>query len=362
VLAGGAAGVLSPRDTVLSAENLTVRFDASPSWATRLLTGATRRTVHAVEDVSFEVKRGSVFALAGESGCGKSTIARTLAGLQRPTSGSVSFMGADIAAIRSRRAALPYRRNLQMIFQDPYASLNPRWRVGRIIAEPIATHRLLQAGAEVAGRVAELLSVVGLAPADATRRPHQFSGGQRQRIAIARALASNPAVVICDEPTSALDVSVQAQILNLMRRLQRDLHLTYLLISHNLAVLAHMADTLGIMYLGRLVEQGSARQIFTAPLHPYTRLLIQTVPDVARPGVTAAPLLGEVPSAISPPSGCAFHPRCPFATSRCREEQPLQHRVVDAWVACHAVEEGRLPSFESAPRPSPSLTQPGDRS
>lgn len=338
--------MLTQRDIVLSAENLTVRFDASPSLATRLLTGGPRRTVHAVEDVSFEVRRGTVFALAGESGCGKSTIARTLAGLQRPTAGSVSFMDADIAAIRTRRAALPYRRNLQMIFQDPYASLNPRWRVGRIIAEPIATHRLLQAGAEVAVRVAELLRLVGLAPADATRRPHQFSGGQRQRIAIARALASNPAVVICDEPTSALDVSVQAQILNLMRRLQRELHLTYLLISHNLAVLAHMADTLGIMYLGRLVEQGSARQIFTAPLHPYTRLLIQTVPDVARPGVTTAPLRGEVPSAISPPPGCAFHPRCPFAASRCRAERPLQHRVGDVWVACHAVEEGRLPGFD----------------
>ncbi|MCS0494551.1 ATP-binding cassette domain-containing protein [Ancylobacter sp. MQZ15Z-1] len=332
------------QDTILSVDRLTVRFDASPPLLQRLLTGAGRRAVHAVEEVDFEIGRGSTFALVGESGCGKSTIARTIAGIQPPTTGAVSFMGVDISGFRTRHAALPYRRNLQMIFQDPYASLNPRWRVGRIVAEPILTHKLMTSGAALTERIAELLSVVGLSPADARKFPHQFSGGQRQRISIARALASNPAFIVCDEPTSALDVSVQAQILNLMKKLQRELGLTYLLISHNLAVVAHMADRMGVMYLGRLVEQGDAGQILERPLHPYTRLLLDTVPDPRAPNRSRARLSGEVPSPLAPPSGCAFHPRCPLANERCSREPPQPIRVGAAWVSCHAVEEGRLPS------------------
>jgi peptide/nickel transport system ATP-binding protein len=339
--------------TILSVDHLTVRFDVSPPFLARLLTRSGRRTVHAVEAVDFEVDCGTTYALVGESGCGKSTVARTIAGVQRPTSGSVSFMGVDIAGFRTRHAAMPYRRNLQMIFQDPYASLNPRWRVGRIIAEPIVTHGLMKRGRALDARVAELLETVGLAPGDARKFPHQFSGGQRQRISIARALASNPAFIVCDEPTSALDVSVQAQILNLMRRLQRELGLTYLLISHNLAVVAHMADALGVMYLGRLVEQGDGTQILNAPQHPYTRLLLDTVPDPHAPRRVRARLSGEVPSPFSPPSGCAFHPRCPFANARCTNEVPAPFRIGKAWVACHAVEEARLPS--SLPDPQNPL-------
>ncbi|MEP9350529.1 oligopeptide/dipeptide ABC transporter ATP-binding protein [Xanthobacter sp. KR7-225] len=333
---------MSAADVILSVDQLTVRFDASPPLLKRLVTGAPRRTVHAVEAVDFEVARGSTFALVGESGCGKSTIARTIAGIQAATTGSVSFMGVNVAGFRTRRGALPYRRNLQMIFQDPYASLNPRWRVGRIVAEPILTHRLMARGPALDARIAELLETVGLSPKDAAKYPHQFSGGQRQRISIARALASNPAFVVCDEPTSALDVSVQAQILNLMRKLQRELGLTFLLISHNLAVVAHMADRLGVMYLGRLVEQGDAGQILERPLHPYTRALLDTVPDPHAPRRGRARLSGEVPSPLAPPSGCAFHPRCPLADARCAAERPQPIRVAAVSVACHAVEEGRI--------------------
>jgi peptide/nickel transport system ATP-binding protein len=344
-------------DIILSVDRLTVRFDVSQPWLTRLIARTGRRILRAVEEVEFEVERGTTFALVGESGCGKSTVARTIAGIQRPTRGGVSFMGVDIANFRTRNAALPYRRNLQMIFQDPYASLNPRWRVGRIIAEPIVTHGLLRRGAELDAKVANLLETVGLTPSDARKYPHQFSGGQRQRISIARALASNPAFIVCDEPTSALDVSVQAQILNLMKKLQRDLGLSYLLISHNLAVVAHMADALGVMYLGRLVEAGDAGEILDAPRHPYTRLLLNTVPDAHAPGRPRERLSGEVPSPLSPPSGCAFHPRCRLANDRCRREQPALLAVGKVRVACHAVEENRLPPFNADVRRPAACTQ-----
>ena len=316
----------------LSAAGLTVRFDSSASMPVRLLTGAKRRTVHAVEDVSFSVARGTTFALVGESGCGKTTVARAMAGLQRPTSGTAMVLGE--APGRSRA--------LQMIFQDPYASLDPSWRVGRIVAEPLITQRGGGSRAATRSRVAELLEMVGLTPSDAQRRPHQFSGGQRQRISIARALSANPAVVICDEPTSALDVSVQAQIVNLMRRLQAQFGLTYLLISHNLAVVAQMADRIGVMYLGRLVEQGEAAQLITSPLHPYTRLLLAMVPRLDAPGALRPSLAGEVPSPLAPPPGCAFHPRCPHAERRCRSERPGPRSHGGSQVACHAVEEGRI--------------------
>jgi len=328
-------------DAIVRVSGLTKRFPQRKPWIVRLLARESRRFVHAVEDASFQIARGTTFALVGESGCGKSTIARCLAGILRPTAGSITFMGRAMASGQAGREARQHRRHLQMIFQDPYASLNPRWRVGRIVAEPIVTHGLLHGRARVEARVAELLNLVGLSPADARKYPHQFSGGQRQRISIARALASEPDFVICDEPTSALDVSVQAQILNLMRQLQTRLGLTYLLISHNLAVVAHMADTIGVMYLGRLVEQGDAQAVFERPLHPYTRMLLDAIPDLELTGRRRQPLAGEVPSALAPPPGCAFHPRCPLATERCARELPRPVQIGRVSVACHAVEEGR---------------------
>ena len=233
---------------------------------------------------------------------------------------------------------------MQMIFQDPYASLDPRWRVRRIVAEPLVTHRLVRGGAELDERVDELLRQVRLSPADGDKYPHEFSGGQRQRISIARALAARPDFLVCDEPTSALDVSVQAQILNLMKDLQRAFGLTYLLISHNLAVIYQVSDRVGVMYLGRLVEVAPTDALFARPRHPYTRLLLDTVPRLDAAGRRRAPVGGEVPSPIDPPPGCAFHPRCPFAAERCRHQRPEPIEVDGALVACHAVEEGRLPA------------------
>jgi peptide/nickel transport system ATP-binding protein len=228
-----------------------------------------------------------------------------------------------------------------MIFQDPYASLNPRWRVRRIVAEPLVTHGLIADKAELRARVDELLEQVRLAPADGDKFPHEFSGGQRQRISIARALAANPEFLVCDEPTSALDVSVQAQILNLMKDLQRRLRLTYLFISHNLAVIYQISDRVGVMYLGRLVEVATADQLFAAPRHPYTQLLLETIPRLDPHG-EREPVAGEVPNPIDPPSGCAFHPRCPYANDRCRQERPSLLAFDGTFVACHAVQEGRL--------------------
>jgi peptide/nickel transport system ATP-binding protein len=332
--------VLDREGPILTVDGLTKRFAFGTPWVLRALAGGPRRFVHAVEDVSFAIPRGTTFALVGESGCGKSTIARCIAGILPPTAGSISFMGSDVT--RPEAGALARRRHLQMIFQDPYASLNPRWRVGRIIAEPIVTHGLVVGQKAVATRVEELLRLVGMAPQDARKYPHQFSGGQRQRISIARALASEPAFLICDEPTSALDVSVQAQILNLMRRLQARLGLTYLLISHNLAVVAHMADAIGVMYLGRLVEWGEAQRVFERPLHPYTRMLLDAIPDLEMTGRRRQPLKGEVPSPLKPPTGCAFHPRCPLADARCTRERPQPVARDGIAVACHAVAEGRV--------------------
>jgi peptide/nickel transport system ATP-binding protein len=229
-----------------------------------------------------------------------------------------------------------------MIFQDPYASLNPRWKVAAIIAEPIRVHRLIDGEAAILARVAQLLQQVGLAPADAEKYPHQFSGGQRQRLSIARALASQPTFLVCDEPTSALDVSVQAQVLNLMRDIQRQDGLTYLFISHNLAVVHHVSDRVGVMYLGRIVELADKATLFATPRHPYTRMLLDAIPDMQMTGRARTPVAGEVPNPLNPPSGCTFHPRCPLANDRCKAERPVLRRLDDgAQVACHAVQEGR---------------------
>jgi len=332
---------------LVRARGLTRVFDVSPPLLDRLIEGKPRRYLRAVDDVSFEIERGQTFAFVGESGCGKSTIARLVVKLYRPTRGIVEFDGIDIASLNTRETLLPFRRRVQMIFQDPYASLNPRWKVGAIIAEPIRAFDLLRGGETVDGRVGELLGQVGLSAADGDKYPHEFSGGQRQRISIARALASEPEFLVCDEPTSALDVSVQAQILNLMKRLQRDLSLTYLFISHDLAVVYHMADRVGVMYLGRLCEVGDAQELLSRPKHPYTRMLLDALPDLTMSGRERMLVAGEVPNPIDPPSGCGFHPRCPFADERCRRERPELRPAAGALVACHAIEEGRLGGWKS---------------
>jgi peptide/nickel transport system ATP-binding protein len=326
---------------LLRLDDLARWFEVSPPILDRLIEGRRRRWLKAVDGVSFAISRGETFALVGESGCGKSTVARVVVGLYPPTRGSVEFDGVDIADPASRADKI--RRRMQMIFQDPFASLNPRWRVRDIIAEPIRAHGLVGSRAAIRERVDELLVQVKLAPIDGEKYPHEFSGGQRQRISIARALASNPQFLVCDEPTSALDVSVQAQILNLMKDLQRELGLTYLFISHNLAVVYHVSDRIAVMYLGRLVEIADAASLFASPHHPYTRLLLETIPDMAMSGRRREPVAGEVPSPLDPPSGCAFHPRCPFANDRCRAERPELRAHEGALVACHAVEENRLP-------------------
>ena len=319
-------------------------FDVSPPLLNRLFEGGKEQIVKAVDGVSFDIKRGETFALVGESGCGKSTVARLIVGLYDLTAGSIEFGGTDLAKIKRRRDISATRGRMQMIFQDPFASLNPRWRVAAIVAEPIRYRQLLNGRAAITERVNELLTQVGLSPSDAEKYPHEFSGGQRQRISIARALAGNPEFLVCDEPTSALDVSVQAQILNLMKELQTNLGLTYLFISHDLAVVYHISTEVGVMYLGRLCEWAETKALFSNPRHPYTRLLLDTIPDLEMTGRERLPVAGEVPSPINPPSGCAFHPRCPHANERCQRERPELKIAGDARIACHAVEEGRIPA------------------
>jgi peptide/nickel transport system ATP-binding protein len=330
-------------DAILEVNDLKRHFDVSPPALERLLYGKERVAVKALDGVSFTIRRGETFSLVGESGCGKTTVARCIVGLYRPTAGNIVFDGVDLSRLGRRKAMAPVRRRMQMIFQDPYASLNPRWRVNKIVAEPLVTHGLVADRAELCARVGELLEQVRLSVADGDKFPHEFSGGQRQRISIARALAAHPEFLVCDEPTSALDVSVQAQILNLMKDLQRRLGLTYLFISHNLAVVYQISDRVGVMYLGRLVELATVDQLFAQPRHPYTRLLLETIPRLDPHG-EREPVAGEVPNPIDPPPGCAFHPRCPYANDRCRRERPSLLVAGGALVACHAVEERRLPA------------------
>ncbi len=323
---------------VLEARDVSRVFDVSRPWLQRTLSGEKRLSLRAVDEVSFAITRGTTLSLVGESGCGKTTIARLAVGLFPPSAGEIRFEGQSLSSARAQPAL---RRRMNMIFQDPYASLNPRWRVRDIVAEPLRAFDMLRGRGAIADRVGALLSQVGLAPADGEKYPHEFSGGQRQRVSIARALSSEPDFLVCDEPTSALDVSVQAQILNLMKDLQQRLALTYLFISHNLAVVRHMSNRLGVMYLGRIVETGPAAAIFAAPLHPYTRMLLAAIPDLQMSGGPRTPVSGEVPSPIAPPPGCPFHPRCPLANARCRVEKPGYTTAGEVAVACHAVEEGR---------------------
>ena len=327
---------------LVQANDLAMTFDVSAPWLNRLIEGRPRTLLRAVDGVSFEIEKGKTLALVGESGCGKSTVARLLVGLHEPSRGNLVFDGLDAHAIFKTPAGLKLRSRIQMIFQDPYASLNPRWLVQDIVAEPLIEHGLASDPAELRARVGVLLSDVGLSPLDSFKYPHQFSGGQRQRISIARALATQPEFLVCDEPTSALDVSVQAQVLNIMKDLQRRLGLTYLFISHNLAVVRHVSDQVGVMYLGRLVELADKQALFGNPRHPYTRMLIDAIPKMTDTGRARTPVQGEVPNPLNPPLGCAFNPRCPHANERCRSERPQLLSLAGIRIACHAVEEGRI--------------------
>jgi oligopeptide/dipeptide ABC transporter ATP-binding protein len=292
-------------------------------------------TVFAVDGVSFSIGEGETLGLVGESGCGKSTVGRTILRLIEPTGGSIIIDGQDITHLYKAELR-PYRRKMQIIFQDPFSSLDPRMTAGDIVAEPMRVHRIAR-GAEVKKRVAELFDRVGLRKAQMANYPHQFSGGQRQRVGIARSLALQPKLIIGDEPVSALDVSIQAQVLNLMVDLQRELGLAYLFISHNLAAVGHISDRIAVMYLGRIVEYTDKRTLFTRPLHPYTESLLLAVP-VPDPRVKRRKhvLQGDVPSPINPPSGCHFHTRCPYTVDRCRLESPALREVKRGqMVACH---------------------------
>jgi oligopeptide/dipeptide ABC transporter ATP-binding protein len=294
--------------------------------------------VHAVEDVSLSVRRGETLGIVGESGCGKSTTARLMLRLLDPTSGTIRFEGQDITHL-SQRDLRPLRRQMQIVFQDPYASLNPRKTVEQIVGDPFRIHHIAE-GDAIKARVQELLNVVGLSPEHISRYPHEFSGGQRQRIGVARALALNPRLIICDEPVSALDVSMQAQILTLLRSLQAEFDLTYVFISHDLSVIRQIADRIAVMYLGRVVEVGTADELFDSPRHPYTAVLMSAVPRMTEQGVRRARISvgGDVPSPVSPPAACVFHPRCPrFQPGRCDVETPLLAGTEGAThdVACH---------------------------
>jgi oligopeptide/dipeptide ABC transporter ATP-binding protein len=319
----------SPRVPLLEASSLTKHFPVR-----RGLLGWSTGLVRAVDSVSFRIDAGTTLGLVGESGCGKTTTSKLVLGLERPTAGAIRFDGADVATLDGE-GMRRYRRGVQAVFQDPYASLDPRMRVGSIIAEPLVINE--RPGAtERRRRIQELLELVGLPERSADLFPHEFSGGQRQRIAIARALALSPRLIVLDEPVSALDVSIRAQILNLLRDLQKRFGVAYLFIAHDLAAVAHMSHTIAVMYLGQIVEWGEAADVALAPKHPYTQALFAAaLPiDVDEPREEIV-LSGEVPSPLAPPSGCRFHPRCPHAMARCEIEEPALRREGGRLVACH---------------------------
>ena len=318
---------------LISVRNLTRVFDVSKPWLNRVIERLPRSLLTAVSDVSFDVEDRSVYALVGESGSGKSTIGKIVVGLVPPSDGTVEVRGVDLSNSEDAGEIAAVRADIQMIFQDPFASLNPRWRVHDIIEEPVKV-----LGGDTSGLAERLLEQVGLSATDVGKFPHEFSGGQRQRICIARALASEPKVIVCDEPTSALDVSVQAQVLNLMSDLREEYGLTYLFISHDLTVVQHMADVIGVLYLGRLVEEAPRDALFNTPKHPYTQMLFEAAPRMDGFGRDIDVPKGEIPDAINPPSGCAFHPRCPFAVERCRVERPEMRKLGRTRVACHLAE------------------------
>ncbi|MFI5036569.1 MAG: ABC transporter ATP-binding protein [Acidimicrobiales bacterium] len=321
----------------MSAEVLLRARDVVKNFTLRSKRSGSRVIVQAVAGVSLEVRRGETLGIVGESGCGKSTLARCLVRLMPVTSGYVEFNGVEITGL-SRRKMRPHRREMQLVFQDPYSSLNPRRRVGDIVAEPLRINHYGD-DEEIGARVDELFRTVGLDPASVNRYPHEFSGGQRQRIGIARALALNPSLVVADEPVSALDVSVQAQVLNLMADLQHDLSLTYVFIAHDLGVVRHVSDRVGVMYLGEIVETGDAETLYERPLHPYTEALLSVVPELddgTHPARDRIVLTGDVPNPSMKPSGCPFHPRCPVAQARCATDKPaLVELAPGRSVACH---------------------------
>lgn len=317
---------------LVSVKNVTKTFQISKGLF------AQKKHVHAVNEVSFDINSGETFSLVGESGCGKSTTGRLIDHLLIPEQGEVWFDGKEISKLNENQMR-PYRSDVQMIFQDPYGSLNPRMRVGDLIAEPLFIHTKLSKG-ERTKKVQELLEIVGLKAGYYDRYPHEFSGGQRQRIGIARALTVRPKLIIADEPVSALDVSIQAQILNLLKELQKDFNLTYLFISHDLSVVEMISDRIGVMYLGTIVETGSKKELYEDPGHPYTRALLSAVPqpDPAREKKRIL-LKGDLPSPVNPPSGCLFHTRCPYCTDKCKAEKPVMQMVSEKHgVKCHYTE------------------------
>jgi peptide/nickel transport system ATP-binding protein len=324
------ASISSTDDTLLEVRNLKKYFPIKGGFLRR-----TVAEVRAVDDVSFTIKRGETLGLVGESGCGKTTTGRTILRLERATAGEVVFEGQDVMRA-SGRTLKALRRDMQIIFQDPYASLDPRITIGESVAEGLVIHGI-GTPAERRERVREVLAKVGLSASHMTRFPHEFSGGQRQRIGIARALIMEPKLIVCDEPVSALDVSIQSQVLNLLRSLQREFGLTYLFIAHNLAVVEHISDRVGVMYLGKMVELATSEELFREPLHPYTKALISAIPNpnpfAKRERIV---LQGDVPSPINPPSGCRFHPRCWIARAICKEQEPIfEEKRKGHWVACH---------------------------
>ena len=323
------------RDAVLKVENLKVHFPVKGGLFTK------KQVVKAVDGVSFEIYPRETFGLVGESGCGKSTTGRAIVKLYEPTSGTVYYHGEDVTKIKGSHLA-EFRRNVQMIFQDPYASLNPRMTVGEIIREPMDIHHIFNTKEEREQRVRELLDIVGLKPDHIRRYPHEFSGGQRQRIGIARTLALNPQFIICDEPISALDVSIQAQVINLLEHIQKEMGISYLFIAHDLSMVKHISDRIGVMYLGNLVEIGDSDDVYHRPLHPYTQALLSAVPipdpRVAREKKRIV-LEGELPSPLDTPSGCVFRTRCPNATERCAREKPGMVNVGKRTVACFLYEK-----------------------
>ena len=322
-------------NVILKVSNLKTYFDVTKGIF------SPKQIVKAVDGVSFDVKEGETFGLVGESGCGKSTLGRTIVKLYEPVEGSIEFEGKDISKLKGNELKA-FRKNMQMIFQDPYASLNPRMTVGEIIAEPMVIHNIYATAAEREARTVQLLEIVGLKPDHIRRYPSEFSGGQRQRIGIARALAVDPKFIVCDEPISALDVSIQAQVINLLEKIQKEMNLSYLFIAHDLSMVRHISDRIGVMYLGHMMEVGPSHDVFYRPLHPYTIALLSAIP-ISDPDIAKAKnriiLEGEIPSPINPPTGCPFASRCSKATKRCSKETPQPIQVGDRLITCFLYEK-----------------------